>query len=51
MMRRILNHTALKTDVLHRHDVGLGVQDVVDGLTLIQGEMIRLYRGSPPAIA
>lgn len=51
VMRRILNHTAPKTDVLHRHYVGLGVADVADGLTLIQGEMIRLCRGSPLAVA
>lgn len=39
VMRRILNHTAPKTDVLHRHYVGLGVADVVDGLERIQTEM------------
>lgn len=27
VLRRILNHTAPKTDVLHRHYVGLGVGD------------------------
>jgi hypothetical protein len=51
VMRRILNHTAPKTDVLHRHYVGLGVADVVDGLTRIQCEMDRLCRGSTPAVA
>lgn len=51
VMRRILNHTAPKTDVLHRHYVGLGVEDVVDGLERIQSEMNRLCRGSPPVVA
>lgn len=51
VMRRILNHTAPKTDVLHRHYVGLGIADVADGLTRIQCEMGRLCRGSPPAVA
>jgi len=39
VLRRILNTTAPKTDVLHRHYVGLGVADVVDGLERIQTEM------------
>lgn len=36
VMRRVLNHTAPKADVLHRHYVGLGVGDVVEGLEQIQ---------------
>jgi hypothetical protein len=36
VLRRILNHTAPKTDVLHRHYVGLNGGDVVDGLVRIQ---------------
>jgi len=51
VMRRILNHTAPKTDVLHRHYVGLGVADIADGLERIQGEMVRLSRGDLPAVA
>jgi hypothetical protein len=39
VLRRFLNHTAPKTDVLHRHYVGL---DVGDGLVKIQVEMQRL---------
>jgi hypothetical protein len=35
VLRRILNHTAPKTDVLHRHYVGLNDGDVVVGLVLI----------------
>lgn len=49
VMRRILNHTAPKTDVLHRHYGRLGMQDVVEGLTRIQSEMDRLCPGSRPA--
>lgn len=36
VMRRILNHNPPKTDVLHRHYVGLGVADVARGLERIQ---------------
>ena len=36
VLRRILNHTAPKTDVLHRHYVGLGVADVVEPMVRIQ---------------
>lgn len=43
VLRRILNHTAPKTDVLHRHYVGLGVADSVDGLGRIQAAMHRLF--------
>jgi len=41
VLRRILNHTAPKTDVLHRHYVGLDFGDVRDGLVKIQVEMQR----------
>jgi len=34
VLRRILNHTAPKTDVLHRHFVGLNEGDVVGALAL-----------------
>lgn len=47
VLRRILNHTALKSDVLHRHYVQLGVQDLRLALELIQGELISLLRESP----
>ncbi|WP_342617109.1 hypothetical protein [Rhodoferax sp. GW822-FHT02A01] len=36
VLRRILNHTAPKTDVLHRHYVGLNEGDVAGALKLIQ---------------
>ena len=36
VLRRILNHAARKTDVLHRHYVGLSEGDVVNGLRQIQ---------------
>jgi len=42
VLRRILNHTAQKADVLHRHYVALGVEDVRVPLTLIQTELARL---------
>jgi hypothetical protein len=40
VLRRVLNLTAPKTDVLHRHDVGLDEGDVAPGLVQIQE---RLY--------
>ena len=36
VLRRILNHTAPKSDVLHRNYVGLSEGDVIDGLEKIQ---------------
>ena len=36
-----LNHTPPKTDVLHRHYVGLSDEDVADGLKRIQDELGR----------
>jgi len=41
-LRRILNHTAPKTDVLNRHYVGLGGLDVCDALAQVQAELQRL---------
>jgi len=38
---RILNHTAPKTEVLHRHYVGLDGLDVCDALFQIQAELQR----------
>jgi hypothetical protein len=40
VMRRILNHTARKSDVLHRHYVGLRAEDVRRGLVTIQEEIV-----------
>lgn len=42
VLLRILNHTAQKTDVLHRHYVQLGVEDVGEALSLMQTELVRL---------
>lgn len=39
VLRRILNHTAPKTDILNRHYVGLSDRDVRDGLQHIQVKM------------
>ena len=39
-LRRILNHTAPKTDVLHRHYVGLNEGDVADALVRIQEALV-----------
>jgi integrase len=39
VLRRILNHTAPKTDVLNRHYVGLTSSDVSEGLQRIQKEL------------
>ena len=44
VLRRILNHTAPKGDVLHRHYVGLNEGDVVVGLVKIQTELTNLMR-------
>jgi integrase len=42
VLRRILNHTAPKTDVLTRHYVGLTGDDVRKGLECIQNELDKL---------
>ncbi len=47
VLRRILNHTAQKGDVLHRHYVQLSVEDVREPLALIQSEMQRLSTSIP----
>jgi integrase len=44
-LRRILNHSAPKTDVLHRHYVGLGVGDVMEPLAGIQDALVGLMKG------
>ena len=44
VLRRILNHTAPKTDVLHRHYVGLNDGDVADGLVRIQEALLALMQ-------
>lgn len=42
VLRRILNHTAPKSDVLHKHYVSLTVEDARPALVLIQGELIKM---------
>ncbi|AVO33193.1 hypothetical protein [Ottowia oryzae] len=44
VLRRILNHTPPKADVLHRHYVQLGVEDVRQALEVVQAELLRLGR-------
>lgn len=43
VLRRILNHTAPKGDVLHRHYVGLNVGDVTAGLINIQVTLMGFF--------
>ena len=44
VLRRILNHTAPKTDVLNRHYVGLSEQDVLTALARVQAKLILLAK-------
>jgi integrase len=46
VLRRILNHTAPKTDVLHRHYVGLSEGDVAGDLVQIQEALTGLMLGA-----
>ncbi|MDD2721368.1 MAG: tyrosine-type recombinase/integrase [Gallionella sp.] len=45
-MRRILNHTAPKSDVLHKHYVSLEVSDIAEPLHQIEEALIRLMQPS-----
>lgn len=42
VLRRILNHTAPKSDTLHKHYVSLGVEDVRPALMIIQSELANM---------
>jgi hypothetical protein len=42
VLRRILNHTPTKSDVLHSHYVQLGCGDIASGLSAIQAELERM---------
>jgi integrase len=42
VLRRILNHTAPKSDVLHRHYVGLNTSDVAGALVQIQAALTEM---------
>jgi len=44
VLRRILNHTAPKSDVLHRHYVGLNSADVAGAMVQIQAALIGLMQ-------
>lgn len=44
VLRRILNHTAPKTDVLHRHYVGLNAGDVAGAMVRIQEALVELMK-------
>ena len=50
VLRRILNHTAPKTDVLHRHYVGLREADVAGGLVAIQEALVGLMADARQAV-
>jgi hypothetical protein len=51
VLRRILNHTAPKMDVLQRHYVGLNVGDVREGLVKIQLELAPLMERECPGVS
>lgn len=44
VLRRILNHTAPKSDVLHRHYVSLGASDVAGAMVQIQEALLGLMK-------
>ena len=46
VLRRILNHTAPKADVLHRHYVSLRVEDVTEPLRMMQRRMVELMQST-----
>lgn len=46
MLRRILNHTAPKSDVLHRHYVGLNEADMARAMVLIQEALTGLMESA-----
>ena len=46
ILRRILNHTAPKTDVLHRHYVGFNEGDIAVAMVAIQEELAGLMRNA-----
>ena len=51
VLRRLLNHTALKGDVLHRHYVGLNDSDVLEGLVAIQDAITAMMNSNTPSRA
>jgi hypothetical protein len=49
VLRRILNHTAPKTDVLHRHYIGLNDENVAEGLVRTQKALLGMMRTAGPS--
>lgn len=49
VLRRILNHTAPKSDILHKHYVSLTVEDARPALILIQDELAAMANHPSPA--
>lgn len=50
-MRRILNHTAPKSDVLHKHYVSLEASDIAEPLHRIEAALMRLMNTPPRPIS
>jgi integrase len=48
VLRRILNHTAPKSDVLYKHYVSLNPEDVLSALELIQSELSNMMANDKP---
>ncbi len=48
-LRRILNHTAPKSDVLHKHYVSLNVSDIAGPLGIIQESLIKMMSAANSA--
>ena len=49
VLRRILNHTAPKSDVLHKHYVSLAVEDARPALVTIQRKLAEMANHPSPA--
>ena len=46
VLRRLLNHTPARADVLHRHYVALDAEDARKPLTLVQERLVALMRAA-----
>ena len=44
VLRRILNHTPARADVLHRHYVALNAEDVKKPMVAVQERLVELMR-------
>ena len=49
-LRRILNHTVPKSDVLHKHYVSLEVTDIAEPLRLIQLSLMQMMIATDPTV-